>query len=767
MNQFELLAPVGSWDALVAAVQNGCDAIYLGGRKFGARAFADNFDHELMGKAIAYAHSYDVSVYVTINTLLFEDEIEDCIHYIEELRNQDVDALIIQDLGLFDRIHQHFPDLELHASTQMHIHNRDGVEYCKKMGMQRTVLARETSIEEIRSLSKCGIELEVFIHGALCVCYSGQCYMSDHLFNRSGNRGTCAQPCRMLYSLMEGKSYDQLTEGRNAQGYLLSLKDLYTLDHIHELMDAGITSFKIEGRMKSGEYVGQVVKAYREAIDAHLNHKKYSVSDVTKENLMKVFNRGFTSGHLFHARSSDLANPYRPNHMGIEIGEVISCDRKFIKVKLSKALHQGDGIRFIQKHKEDDGFLVQRLYNEKGQLIKEGKANDIICFDCKKPVEKGSKCIKSSDVLLVDELNKFKNQINRKVSLYGHVSFRIGKKIELNLWDDKNHNIITTSKELVEEAIKTPIDRQRLKEQCSKLGNTIFSLEDLEIEMDENASIAIRSLNELRRDAIIKMEEARKQPHHSLIEKQAYSCVLSKPTNIPNLLITVQTKDQYDIAKDLGCEVIFAPIAIDDTTYLLEPNVNHHQFDHLDKHMISQVGDFNHIGEDTYAYKTLNISNAAACAHLFKLGVKGIMISNECEDKQIKELINQFIKQYRYKPNLIKEVYGQEELMVSEHCPIALSKGCKKKNCGICRQGNVYALKDKKNRIFPITTDENCLMHLWSEDVFDEFNQLEYYKQIGIAAFCLSFHFESKKETSNIIKKYMNALTKVEGRNYG
>ncbi|MEG2707169.1 MAG: U32 family peptidase [Erysipelotrichaceae bacterium] len=758
MNQFELLAPVGSWDALVAAVQNGCDAIYLGGRKFGARAFADNFDHELMGKAIAYAHQYDVSVYVTINTLLFEDEMHACLDYIEELVKQDVDALIIQDLGLLTSVHQQFPDLELHASTQMHIHNQDGVEYCKQIGLQRAVLARETSIEEIRSLSKCGIELEVFIHGALCVCYSGQCYMSANMFDRSGNRGTCAQPCRMLYSLMEGKTFDQLHEVKNSQGYLLSLKDLYTLDHMHELMEAGVTSFKIEGRMKSGEYVGQVVHAYREAMDAYIAHKKYQVKDSTKENLMKVFNRGFTPGHIFHARGSDLGNRYRPNHMGVEIGEVISCDRKFIKVKLSKDLHQGDGIRFIQKHKEDDGFIVQRLYNEKGLLIKAGKANDIICFDCKKMVEKGATCIKSSDVLLKDELRRTYESNHRLVSLYGHVSFRIGKKIELSMWDDHHHHISVTSDEVVEKAIKSPIDSMRLKEQFSKLGNTIFTLKNLDIEMDENASMAIRSLNELRRAAIIKMEEARKEVHHSFLERQNFSLEIKQPSTIPSLLISVDNKEQYDVAKALGCEVIFAPIAYEETTYIKKSNVNHRQNKCFERAMIAQVGDFNYISKDTYAYKTLNVTNATACARLFQLGVKGIMVSNECNNQQIKALINEFEKQYGFKPNLVKEVYGQEELMVSEHCLIAMNKGLKKKHCGLCQQGSVYGLKDKKNRIFPVTTDAFCLMHLWDQNCFDELDQLKDYKQMGLSTFCLSFHFESSEQTKSIIKKYQEAM---------
>lgn len=382
MREVELLAPAGGMESLIAAVQAGCDAVYLGGDAFGARAFAGNFDREQMAEAIRYAHRYGVRVYVTMNTLIYEDEMEAALAYARFLYEHDADALLLQDIGLCDRIRQELPDFELHAPTQMHIHNEAGMETARRLGISRVVLPRESTIEEIRSLSGQGMEIEVFVHGALCVCYSGQCLMSASLMGRSGNRGECAQPCRMRYEL-----YREEMQGANkipAQGaYLLSPKDLFTLHELDALLDAGVSSLKIEGRMKKPEYVAQVVSMYRAAIDAWKQKRQLPLDAQKEWDLRKLFNRGFTKGHAFHASGRAMMNPIRPNHQGVVLGEVIAVSDRRITIRLSEDLHQGDGIRILGKE-EDAGCIVNRLYKD-GKLVAHAKKGEVVAIDRKIP----------------------------------------------------------------------------------------------------------------------------------------------------------------------------------------------------------------------------------------------------------------------------------------------------------------------------------------------------------------------------------------------
>ena len=292
MNKIEVLAPAGTIESLYAAINKGADAVYLGGNKFSARAYASNFDNENMQKAIDYAHSYGVKIYVTINTILKENEIEEAVRYVGYLYEIGADALIIQDLGLFKRIKEEYPDLELHASTQMTIHNGEAAIYFKEKGFHRLVLSREMTIEEIKHISTdLNIETEMFVHGAICVSYSGQCLMSSIIGGRSGNRGRCAQPCRMEYTLKGEKSGEQ-------KGHLLSPKDMCTIDDVKDIVESGTHSLKIEGRMKRPEYVAGVVDNYRKAVDKVLFKTKYNVQE-GKGQLLQLFNRsGFTNAYL-------------------------------------------------------------------------------------------------------------------------------------------------------------------------------------------------------------------------------------------------------------------------------------------------------------------------------------------------------------------------------------------------------------------------------------------------------------------------------------
>ena len=284
MKKVELLAPAGSWESLYAAINAGCDAVYLGGYMFGARHFAPNFSNDELKEIITTCHIYGVKVYVTVNTLIKENEVQTFIDFIDFLHNNNVDAVIMQDLGMIDLVRKTYPNLEIHASTQLHIHNLEGVRFCENLGLKRVVLARETNIESVKNIkNKTNIEIELFVHGALCVSYSGQCLMSSLIGGRSGNRGSCAGTCRLPYKLISNNK--QLNE----EDYVLSMKDLCTLEHIKELIESGIDSFKIEGRMKRPEYVYLAVSLYRKAIDSYYETHVNNVDYLAIENMKLVF----------------------------------------------------------------------------------------------------------------------------------------------------------------------------------------------------------------------------------------------------------------------------------------------------------------------------------------------------------------------------------------------------------------------------------------------------------------------------------------------
>lgn len=333
MNNVELLSPVGEWDSLVAAVQNGANAVYFGANEFNARMNSKNFDREMLKKAIEYAKLRNVKTNLTLNILIKNNEFEAAMNLVEYAYNCGIDAIIVQDLGLAKEIIRTFPDLDVHSSTQMTIYDLEGVQKIQELGFKRCVLARELSIEEIKNIcSNTSLEIEVFIHGALCICYSGQCLMSSIIGGRSGNRGKCAGTCRLPYALLKDQNPID-------KGYLLSSKDVCTLDILPELMKAGVKSFKIEGRMKSPEYVGIVTQTYRKYIDLANSNKPYIVEENDREKLMQIFNRGgFSTGYLKGKLGKEMIYKNKPNNMGVYLGKVLNYNKNkgYVKFKTEK-----------------------------------------------------------------------------------------------------------------------------------------------------------------------------------------------------------------------------------------------------------------------------------------------------------------------------------------------------------------------------------------------------------------------------------------------
>ena len=653
MKKIELLAPAGNMDALKAAIQGGCDAVYLGGSYFGARAFSKNFNNDELIEAINYAHLYGVKVYVTVNTLIYDDEVDKFLEYIEFIHKNNVDAVLIQDLGMFDLVRKTFPNLELHASTQMHIHNSDGTKMMEKLGMKRVVLARETSIDEIKYIKEnSNVEIEVFVHGALCISYSGQCLMSSLIGGRSGNRGTCAGSCRLKYDVIDGNG-----KKLNKDNYPLSTKELNSLEHIGELIDIGVSSLKIEGRMKSKEYVYKVVSLYRKAIDSYYEKGYVSFDEKDIIELKKIFNRDYTKGFLFNTENNDLINGYRPNHMGMPVGEVIQYKNGFAKIKLTDNVSIGSGLRVIDKH-EDIGISVNDFYIDK-KLVKTAYARDIIDIKVNSPVMVGSKVLITLDSELNKKIDTLIDSNLRKVDITGKFSAKCGENISLMLNDGVNQVIVYGN--VTQNATNSPVDRDIVYEKLNKLGDTVYRFSELTINVDSNIFIPLKEINDLRREAVALLNEKRLYKYEFV--KDHYE--IDVPSFEEERLLTclISDKDSFD-KLDRRYDLVYSEDYVNGTILKL-PRVIMEYPDYDKEVMIGEIGGFNKY-KNVYTDFSMNVVNSYTVAFLHSLGAKRITLSYELNDSQIRNLINCYHERYGKHPNLELIVSGYEEVMISK-----------------------------------------------------------------------------------------------------
>ena len=676
----ELLSPAGDFESLKAAILGGCDAIYLGGKLFGARAFSNNFNNEELIEAIKYAHLYGVKVYVTVNTLIYENEVDKFMDYVDFLYKNNVDALIIQDIGMMDLVRKTYPLLELHASTQMHIHNLEGVKLIENLGLKRVVLARETPIELIEEIKKnTNIELEVFVHGALCISYSGQCLFSSLIGNRSGNRGSCAGSCRQKYNLLvDGKKV-------NKDNYLLSCKDLCTIENIGKLIDIGVDSFKIEGRMKSPSYVYLVTKLYREAIDSYISNRKVSI-DLTE--LKKIFNREYTKGFLFNEYNN--VNEYRPNHLGVEIGKVIKSQNNYVDILLTQELNINDGIRFINN---DIGFIVTQMFKNKKRINK-GNIGEVISIYCENKVS--GNVVKTYDYLLNKKIDNIL-KINKKIKIKGTLEVYIDNKIKLEITDGKNKIILYG--DIVSEAINSPISFDRINAQLNKLGNTIYEFEQLNIVGDTNIFIPIKELNNLKNKFVNLLNEKRLYEYQYL--KKEYSIDLPDFPRERNYNILINNIKDYD--KNSNFKYIYMSNdlyhKIDDSRKVLRlDRVIEKHIEYNKKLLVGELGSL--IYKDILTDFSLNVTNSYSVAFLHSHNVKQICLSYELTDTQIKNLINAYHNRYHKHPNLELVIYGNLEAMVSKY---NINKKYNVKNS---------ILEDRFKNKYPIVI-KNDLMHIY------------------------------------------------------
>lgn len=469
----ELLAPAGNKESLIAAINSGADAIYLSGKKFGARAYALNFSNEELKEAIRIGKIYGVKIYVTMNTLVKENEVEEFLDQVEFLYANGVDAILMQDFGMICLCLKKFPNLEIHASTQAHNVSKEGIDFLYKLGVKRVVLPREMSLEEIKQIET-PVEKEVFVHGALCVSYSGRCLMSQVLGGRSGNRGECAGCCRFPWKLYKN---DKLIN----EGYLLSMKELNLSEDVRRLTPY-VDSLKIEGRMKSPSYVSFITNYYRKILN------KEEITEIEKENLQSLFYRGFTKGHLL--ASKDLINKTSPNHTGLPIGKVLEVTDDKIIILLDKELKQEDGIRFLESGK---GMIVNYLYDMKGKLISKGNAKQKIMLDNKI----GLTSLDTVSLTTNHKLMTSFDNITRKVPIHIKVMAKKNKPLEVIF--SKDDVEVKEQGNIVEQARNAAVTKERLISQVEKLGNTPFSSKNIEVEMDDDIFIPMTEINIIRR----------------------------------------------------------------------------------------------------------------------------------------------------------------------------------------------------------------------------------------------------------------------------
>lgn len=769
MNKIEILAPAGSMESLYAAINKGADAIYLGGNKFSARAYASNFDNENMKKAIDYAHLYNVKVFVTLNTILKEKELSDAIKYVGYLYEIGVDALIIQDLGLFRLIKETYKDLELHASTQMTIHNGEAALYFKDKGFHRLVLSREMSIEEIKYISKeLMIETEMFVHGALCISYSGQCLMSSIIGGRSGNRGRCAQPCRMEYTL-KGE-----TSG-SKKGYLLSPKDMCTIENIADVIDTGVYSLKIEGRMKRAEYVAGVVDNYRRAADSIINKEIYNTAK-GKTQLLQLFNRsGFTNAYLKKNTGRDMMSFNSPKNAGIPLGTIDKNGNILLKEDISL----NDGVRI-----GESGFTVSKIIMNNNEINTGNKGDTVKLYPTN--YKKGDLLFKSLNKELFDELEEYIKPYKKRILIDAAVSFEIDKPMELKLFYNKKQFVYKGA--MIQKAEKRPLDKERIKEALEKTGDTPFKINIIDFSSFEDGFLRISDINMLRRDAIeaiskeICKEYRRIRPNNfneknnktkkvECFIKEIYSCITkeqfkalidSGATHIACDIFSreknsLKVKDIINISEEFGDKIhlYIKTSSIIKGEFSYVNNAIDKCINHIEGIITSNIGLINVYKEKLVIFGDykLNIMNSESL-RFYQSDVQYPCLSVELNRGEIKDILK------NNKGNNSILIYGKPELMISEYCPIGSTFGGKStsKDCNQICTTDRFTLIDRVNERLRVMTDVFCRSYILNPVPLNLLDEKEWLIETGIKTFRFDFRDETYDEVCEIISIYKNNI---------
>ena len=805
----ELLSPVGDFECLKAAVQNGANSVYFGADIFSARAFATNFDDEALEKVIEYAKIRGVKTNLTLNTLIKNNELESALNLAKKAYKFGIDAIIVQDLGLAMKLIKTFPDLPIHASTQMTVHNLNGALKLQDLGFKRIVLSRELSVNDIDFICKnTDVEIETFIHGALCISYSGQCLFSSMIGGRSGNRGKCAGPCRLPFELLEN-------DKKINSGYLLSTRDLCGLDYIPKLIESGVKCFKIEGRMKNPEYVATVTRIYRKYIDLAYSNEEYIIDENDRKELLQVFNRGMSSsGHLSNSGNKDLVYKEKPNNMGLYLGKIQKYNEKkgLITIKLNEPIKIGDTISVDY---EQGSYTVSELMNCNNKNITETNVGDtVIIGRMKGNIKLGNNVYKMSSKELSDLAKSSYSKEYRKVALNCNISIKEGKPIVVSVSSASNIELykdlfINYVSDLIPlEAKNRPLSEETIISQFSKTASTPFEFKHFNIDLDDGLFIPKLSLlNDLRRKVL------------SLVEDYALQKI-KRNDSIENNLIS---DHQYEDIKDsLNSNANSKNFDISLLLNILNINYDYSKLSDKIKNVYIPLkyftnrnfADILHILDSKFNiyiymptiiksnYKNLLLSNIESTLQNYK--IQGFVISNICNFKLLESLSKEFNKnfeiitnytfnvynnytiselkelgaiRYTISPELDKItinslsncvtldneliVYGKTPVLNMNYCLLGETDKCYPTCKQKCNSKNSYLLKDRLNMTFQISPDNIQTVTTIYNSKITSISPSDF--NINFAR--IDILDENIDEINNIVSKVRNG-ERLEGKNY-
>ena len=777
----ELLAPAGTMENFMAALESGADAIYLGGKVFNARAHAANFGIDELREAVRLAHILDVSVYVTVNILIGDTELGELENYLKDLDSIGVDAIIVQDLAVAEIAKRVAPNIHLHGSTQMTAATLDAVRFYESLGFTRVVLARELSLKEIQHICKhCKAEIEVFVHGALCVCYSGQCLMSSFIGGRSGNRGACAQPCRLPYELLDSKGESVLPKH---EAYLLSPKDLNYSEHMNELVAAGVTSFKVEGRMKKVSYVRQVIGTYREILD------KASIQENQRKALASGFNRGFSTAYLEDTVGRQMMTVVAPNHQGKPIGESYTKKGE-VYLSLTEPIEQGSLVKILQSNGSVTYYTVDDEWTCVSDTLYKGRPAEGLAVG-QLYLASTPKNTKSRG--LQEFTRKYDMSVYLSVGSNGETNYT-----ELTAILDSGLSVTVTNEYVPAIANKVPTSLEKVTEQLGRLGNTLFRLSYVDIP-DGPYMWPASVLNALRRDAVTALETALITHHveswqalqvtgdvdydfkaqHELSydtcpmisarvdEIEGVKAAISggaqkivfggdRLSRIPYALSIYDEVARLCAQSDVICTFATPRVVKDDEVeaykHTLEAIVQAHP-DSISIHVpqallwLRELGYTGAIEADT----GLNIFNTPTLHFWEQLHISCVNPSQELTLKQITELAK-----HSHVP-IETMIHGYTEMMISEYCAIASFVGTGSKvNCSMPCVKESYSLKDRKGEIFPIRTDPYCRMHIMNSHEMDMRAYVPMLLQKGISILRIDGRHMKPNYVQDIVSQYVS-----------
>jgi len=774
--RLELLAPAGGFDALRAAVRNGADAVYLGTTELNARRGAENFTLESLAEACTYAHLRDSKVYLTANVVVLESEMASALSMAARAWEAGVDAIIVQDLGLLSALRQSLPEIRVHGSTQIDVHNAASVRALERLGVSRITLARELSVDEVASLVETAeVELESFVHGSLCFCHSGQCFMSSMIGGRSANRGLCAQPCRLPYDLVGPDGTPAEVPGR----YLLSPRDLCGIEMLPELFASGVSALKIEGRMKSPEYVASVVSVYRAAIDrVQADAATFAVRASETATLEEAFNRGFTKGYLADIRDDRMMSYQRPNNRGVPIGRVVSTTPGHAVVSLDRALESGDTIEFWT----GEGRFAQvtgalEFSGGKGSAAPAGARAQIAT---ERPVRVGDRVFRVQNAALVEAARRSWQSAEERRSLPVHmrVRLRIGEPALVEVTGFGT--VAKATGPVVETARTKAVTVEEVVEHVSRLGGTPYSVSEVTVQLDAIAGISFSVLHQLRREALEKLEGQRLHAWSDRPRLPRDPQVPDLPRvpverpkgrrgrRSPALVCAVSDPRSARLCREAGADAVvlataFTSNAPEDTGRLLPRIV--HEADmpgvlDLAASGVAPVISGNlgvvaaaaQAGTPVQADWGLNVVNPWAAAAIAELGATFVWASPELSGRQLAALIER-------SPVPVGVVAGGRlELMIAEHCILQAAGECAHE-CRTCpRRRQQWFLRDRKGYDMPVTTDAEGRAHLYNAVQLDLARALPEIVASGVSAIRLELESYGPEEAASVTSAWRERL---------